>query len=420
MLRTTGRRPTRPGPTGANLVRAGLIRAGSALFAVALTACLTTPSIADTGFVNWINGFESVAAKSGVSRNVYRAAFQGITEPDPEVLEKARYQPEFQAKVWDYLDNRVNEEQVAKGRQMRAQYKSVLDRIEQRYGVNRDILLAIWSMETNYGQILTRTDVMRNLPRSLATLAYLDKSRAKFARTQLIAALKIVQKGDIKPNELISSWAGAMGHTQFIPTSYLAYAADMDGDGHANIWESVPDALATAANLLRKNGWQTGKTWGYEVVAPGKSASGRRSLGQWQSLGFKRPSGAGFASPGDNANLLQPAGSSGPAFLMTKNFYVLKNYNNADKYALAVGLLADQIGGYAGLYQDWPRGYKPLSMAERYELQKHLASRGLYDGKIDGKIGSGSTSAIMSMQGKAGLAQDGNASKALLDFLRKN
>ena len=425
MLRTTGRRlmrlgSTRARPTSAVFSRARLIRAGSALFAVALTACVTTPTLADTGFVNWINSFENVAAKSGVSHSVYRAAFNGITEPDPEVLEKARYQPEFQAKVWDYLDNRVNEEQVTKGRQMRAQYKSVLDRIEQRYGVDRDILLAIWSMETNYGQILTRTDVMRNLPRSLATLAYLDKSRAKFARTQLIAALKIVQKGDIKPNELISSWAGAMGHTQFIPTSYLAYGVDMDGDGHANIWESVPDALATAANLLHKNGWQTGRTWGYEVVAPGKSASGRRSLAQWQSLGFKRPSGAGFAHAGDAANLLQPAGSAGPAFLMTKNFYVLKNYNNADKYALAVGLLADQIGGYAGLYQDWPRGYKPLSMSERYELQKHLASRGLYDGKIDGKIGSGSTSAIMSLQGKAGMAQDGNASKALLDFLRKN
>ena len=425
MLRTTGRRlmrlgSTRARPTSAVFSRAGLIRAGSALFAVALTACVTTPTLADTGFMNWINSFENVAAKSGVSHSVYRAAFNGITEPDPEVLEKARYQPEFQAKVWDYLDNRVNEEQVAKGRQMRAQYKSVLDRIEQRYGVDRDILLAIWSMETNYGQILTRTDVMRNLPRSLATLAYLDNSRAKFARTQLIAALKIVQKGDIKPNELISSWAGAMGHTQFIPTSYLAYGVDMDGDGHANIWESVPDALATAANLLHKNGWQTSRTWGYEVVAPGKSASGRRSLAQWQSLGFKRPSGAGFAHAGDAANLLQPAGSAGPAFLMTKNFYVLKNYNNADKYALAVGLLADQIGGYAGLYQDWPRGYKPLSMSERYELQKHLASRGLYDGKIDGKIGSGSTSAIMSLQGKAGMAQDGNASKALLDFLRKN
>ena len=415
MFRKTGRRKMRTG-----LVAAGVRHAGSALLAAALTACLTTPTLADTGFVNWINSFESVAAKSGISRNVYRAAFDGITEPDPEVLEKARFQPEFKAKVWDYLDNRVNEEQVAKGRQMRAQYKGVLDRIEQRFGVDRDILLAIWSMETNYGQILTRTDVMRNLPRSLATLAYLDKSRAKFARTQLIAALKIVQKGDIKSNELISSWAGAMGHTQFIPTSYLAYAADMDGDGHANIWESVPDALATAANLLRKNGWQSGKTWGYEVISPGKSASGRRSLSQWQSLGFKRPSGSGFAHPGDSANLVQLAGNGGPSFLMTKNFYVLKNYNNADKYALAVGLLADQIGGYAGLFQDWPRGYKPLSMAERYELQKHLASRGLYDGKIDGKIGSGSTSAIMSLQGEAGMAKDGNASKALLDFLRKN
>nr|WP_244486766.1 lytic murein transglycosylase [Aurantimonas sp. Leaf443] len=383
-----------------------------------------SPAAADPGFTAWIANFEDVAAKSGINRSVYRAAFAGITEPDMEVIEKARFQPEFRDKVWDYMDNRVNEETVAEGQAMRARYKPWLDRIEKRFGVDEDILLAIWSMETNYGKALERPDVMRNLPRSLATLAYLDKKRAGFARQQLIAALKIVQAGHVSAKGLISSWAGAMGHTQFIPTSYLAYSADMDGDGHPNIWGSVPDALATAANLLRKNGWQSGKTWGYEVIVPpswrGKGERENRTLGAWAKLGFKRPDGQPFSSPGDRGNLYRPAGDSGPAFLLTKNFFVLKAYNNADKYALAGGLLADRIAGYRGLAMDWPRGYTPLSVAERQELQKHLTSRGLYDGKIDGKIGSGSKTAIMSLQGQAGLSPDGNASKALLDFLRGN
>ncbi|MBO0905218.1 lytic murein transglycosylase [Jiella sonneratiae] len=401
----------------------GLNRLATGFLILLMAFAGAAPARADQGFVRWIRNFEDVAAKAGVSREVYRAAFAGISEPDPEVLEKARYQPEFRDTVWDYIDNRVNEEQVAKGRAARAQLDGWLDRIEKRFGVDRDILLAIWSMETNYGQILQRSDVMRSLPRSLATLAYRDKSRASFARQQLIAALKIAQSGDIKVQELISSWAGAMGHTQFIPTSYLAYKVDMDGDGHANIWESVPDALATAANLLHRNGWQSGRTWGYEVIVPpqyrGKLERAGKSISQWASLGFRRANGRSFPDGGERANLVRPAGDDGPAFLMTKNFFVIKKYNNADKYALAVGLLGDQIGGYPGLVVDWPRGYTPLSMDERYELQKHLTRFGLYDGKIDGKIGSGSKAAIMALQQQAGMPQDGNASKALLEFLRK-
>jgi membrane-bound lytic murein transglycosylase B len=401
-----------------------MTRIGSALVAMILAVSFALPASADAGFQRWIQEFEGVAASNGISRNVYRAAFAGVTTPDPEVLAKAGYQPEFRSKVWDYIDNRVNDESIAEGRAMAVKYASWLDRIEKRFGVDRHILLAIWSVETNYGAALTREGVMKSLPRSLATLAYADKRRAKFARQQLIAALKIVQAGHVAPNKLTSSWAGAMGHTQFIPTSYQAYAADMDGDGHANIWESVPDALATAANLLRKNGWQTGKTWGYEVNVPaqhrGQYERDNRTLSQWQGMGFQRPSGTGFAYPSDRANLVRLAGDDGPAFLMAKNFFVLKNYNNADTYALAVGLLADSIAGYGGPQRDWPRGYTPLSTQERYELQQHLASRGLYEGKIDGKIGDGSKSAIMALQSRAGMAQDGNASKALLDFLRQN
>ncbi|MEN3792886.1 lytic murein transglycosylase [Fulvimarina sp. MAC3] len=398
---------------------------GAACALAVATSLMPASANADQGFRNWIQSFENTAAQNGVRRDVYRSAFAGVTEPDPDVLEKARYQPEFRATVWDYIDNRVNEMQVRTGQAYRRQLSSWLDRIEGRYGVDRDILLAIWSMETNYGEILKRDDVMKSLPRSLATLAYLDKRRAKFAREQLIAALKIVQDGHVSPTNLKSSWAGAMGHTQFIPTSYRAYASDIDGDGHPNIWGSVPDALATAANLLRKNGWQSGKTWGYEVRVPAQYRGGKlerdnRTIRQWASLGFTRADGRPLPNIGDRANLIRLAGDNGPAFLMMKNFFVLKSYNNADKYALAVGMLGDQIGGYSGLVQDWPRGYTPLSMDERFELQKRLAAMGLYDGKIDGKIGSGSKGAITAIQNRAGMPADGNPSKAVLNYLRQN
>ncbi|WP_102961187.1 lytic murein transglycosylase [Mangrovicella endophytica] len=406
------------------------IRAKAAALACALSLTLagslasTGVAHADAGFRNWIAGFEKTAVAAGISRSVYRAAFAGVSDPDPEVIQKAQFQPEFKDKIWDYLDNRVNEDSIAEGQRMRTKWKPWLDRIEKRFGVDRDILLAIWSMETNYGKILERKDVMRSLPRSLATLAYLDDRRAKFARQQLIAALKIVQAGHVDVDGLTSSWAGAMGHTQFIPTSYLHYAADMDGDGHANIWASVPDALATAANLLRKNGWQSGRTWGYEVSVPAglgsRAERTSKTMAEWRKLGFTRVNGRDFPSSSERATLIRPSGSNGPAFLMTKNFFVIKAYNNADKYALAVGHLADRIGGYGPLAQDWPRGYTPLSMDERYELQQRLTHHGLYDGKIDGKIGSSSKTAIMAYQERAGIERDGNASKALLDFLRKN
>ncbi|TKB28923.1 MAG: lytic murein transglycosylase, partial [Mesorhizobium sp.] len=191
------------------------------------------------------------------------------------------------------------------GQQMARKWKPWLDRIEARYGVDRYILLAIWSMESNYGETLKRDDIMRNVVRSLATLGYADPKRAKFARTQLIAALKILQTGDIDESHLSGSWAGAMGHTQFIPTSYQSYAVDMDGNGKRDIWNSIPDALATAANLLRKNGWQAGKTWGYEVSLPDgkKLPGGSKSLSQWQALGVTRANGKPFKNGADKATL---------------------------------------------------------------------------------------------------------------------
>jgi membrane-bound lytic murein transglycosylase B len=275
-------------------------------------------------------------------------------------------------------------------------------------------------MESNYGEILTNDKVMRNVVRSLATLAYADKRRAKFARTQLISALKILQRGDIDVHHLTGSWAGAMGHTQFIPTSYEAYAVDADGNGRRDIWNSVPDALATAANLLRQNGWQSGRTWGYEVSLPAgrKFPAGSMSLSKWASIGVTRTNGKPFPRGGDKAELKVPDGRAGPAFLMTKNFFVLKRYNNADKYALAVGLLADQIAGHGGLERDWNRPFTRLSFAETQELQERLTVHGYYDGKIDGKIGQGSREAIKAFQAQVGLDQTGHPSLEVLNVLR--
>lgn len=404
------------------LARTTLRRCAMALLALTLAAAVPSgAALADAGFQRWVSEFRSIAARNGVSGRTFDRAFAGVTAPDPEVLEKARYQPEFKAPVWQYFDNRVHEEAVATGRQLARQWKPWLDRIERQYGVDRSVLLAIWSMETNYGAALENDKIMRSVVRSLATLAYADRRRAKFARQQLLSALKILERGEIGVHHLTGSWAGAMGHTQFIPTSYEAYAVDFDGDGRRDIWSSVPDALATAANLLRRNGWRSGETWGYEVVLPGgrKFPAGTMSLSRWAQIGVVRVNGRGFPRPGDSAELKVPDGRAGPAFLVTKNFFVLKRYNNADTYALAVGLLADQIAGHGGLVRDWNRPFERLTFAETQELQRRLLALGYYDGKIDGKIGQGSRGAIKAFQQRVGLAQDGHPSKEVLRQLRR-
>lgn len=400
----------------------GRLIAAKLLIVAFLTSILTGPAMADAGFQRWIADFRNVAIQNGISGATYDRAFRGITAPDPEVLEKARYQPEFRAEAWEYFDNRVQEKAIQTGRQLAQQWKPWLNRIERQFGVDRHVLLAIWSIESNYGAALENPRIMRSLPRSLATLAYADRKRAKFARSQLLAALKILQRGDIPEDQLTSSWAGAVGHTQFIPTSYQAYAVDMDGDGRRDIWNSVPDALATAANLLRKNGWRTGETWGYEVVLPGgrKFPAGTMSLSRWASIGVVRANGKPFPRPSDSAELKVPDGRAGPAFLMVKNFFVIKRYNNSDKYALAVGLLADRIAGYGDLVHDWNRPFERLSYGETEELQKRLGALGYYDGPIDGKIGSGSRSAIKQFQSRMGLSPDGHPSKEVLRKLRGN
>ena len=365
-------------------------RAVTALL-IALCMPLCAGAEVDQGFQSWIRSFRAEAVAQGVRPDIYDRAFRDVTMQDAAVLEKAHYQPEFRAEAWEYMDNRVQERSINTGREMLRQYSDVLQTIEQRSGVSRFVLLAIWSMESGYGAALKKPDGLHYIPRALATLAYADAKRTKFARSQLIAALKILQRGDVSQQNLLGSWAGAMGHTQFIPTSYLAYAVDGDGDGKSDIWQSVPDALATAAQLLKKNGWQSGARWGYEVLR---------------------------ASDAHGDQVLALQGDKGPMFALQKNFSVVKRYNNADKYALAVLLLADRIAGKPAPQRDWVRPYTPLAMTEKEELQRLLAAKGFYSGVVDGLIGDESRKAIMRFQASRGIAQTGYPSKEVLLALR--
>ncbi len=377
---------------------------------------------ANADFQKWIADFYSTAAKSGIERSTYDKAFAGVTTPDADVIRKANYQPEFTSKIWDYLDARVNRLSINNGLRMAEQHADTLKAIEEKLGVDAATLLSIWSVESNYGAALERTSRLHYLPRSLATLAYADDRRRKFARTQLIAALKILQSGDITTSDLMGSWAGAMGHTQFIPTSYQAYAIDMDEDGARDIWNSIPDALATAANLLKENGWRSGETWGYEVKLPANGLQYEdqtKTLAEWEKLGFIRPEGKTFPRPEKKAVLNMMTGSDSPAFLMTRNFFVIKRYNNSDFYALTVGVLADRLAGREGLIQPWARPADSLTIEEKFELQERLTEKGYYNSEIDGILGRGTRQAIRAFQTDNHLTVDGQPTKDLLEALRE-
>ena len=372
-------------------------------------------------FTEFLEEFYTTAAADGISRSTYDQAFAGISEPDKKVLKKAAYQAEFTTKIWDYLDARVNPLSVVDGRIMAGVYGKTLADVEKRFGVEAPVILAIWSMETSYGAALLRTSRLHYVPQALATIAYADKRRQKFGRSQLLATLKIVQAGDVELDQLMGSWAGAMGHTQFIPTSFIAYGVDFDGDGRRDIWHSIPDALATAANLLYKNKWRTGSTWGYEVKVPAGGAQMKgetKSLGEWQKIGFKRPSGDSFTAPTDQAELKMIGGDDGPGFLLLKNFFVLKRYNNSDFYALAVGLLADKLAGKPGMVQQWPRPAGALSATQKFELQELLSKKGFYAGAIDGRIGPNTKISIKAFEKSIGLTPTGEPSQDLLKALQ--
>lgn len=377
---------------------------------------------ADVKFINWIDNFYATAAKAGITRQTYIKVFENIKAPDPRILKRANFQPEFKTKIWDYIDGHVNPYSINAGFVKKSEHQSVLQALEKHFGIDQHILLAIWSMETNYGELLNYKDKLFNAPHALATLAYADRKRATFARQQLVAALQIIQNGNVTPRDMYGSWAGALGQTQFIPTSYQLYAVDADGDGKKDIWRSVPDALATAANLLVKSGWRPGLTWGHETIGPNNAYQYReqtKTLGQWQKLGFKPAKGQRFPNAGERAELKFLAGPNGPAFLLKRNFFVIKKYNNANSYALSVGLLADRLAGGQKMAQRWPRPSGALNVDEKVELQKGLASLGLYRAEFDGNIGSGSRAAIAEFQRRNGMVVDEKASQKLLEAVKR-
>lgn len=373
---------------------------------------------ADEAFSQWLERFRADAAAQGISQRTLDRALDGLT-PDPEILRANENQAEFVKPIWEYLGSAVSSARVRKGRAMLSRYAEQFAAIEAKYGVDRHYLAAIWGMETSYGSFTGNKSVIR----SLATLAYKGE-RQSFGRTQLLAALRILDNGDIDVANMEGSWAGAMGHTQFIPTTYLEYAVDFTGDGTRDIWRAISDALASTANFLSQKGWNTGETWGYEVILPDKFdyalADGRtrHALSEWAKFGIKRPGGKPFPRPSDPAKLIVPAGADGPAFLMINNFDVIKRYNNATAYALAVGHLADRLMGYGPIEQSWPTDAEPLARSEREELQQLLADMGFLDGKIDGIIGPTTKSAVRAFQRSRDMVPDGFATKQLLETMR--
>ena len=358
------------------------------------------------------------AEARGVSRNAFEASFAGY-RPLPQVMELTRKQPEFASLASDYIAKRVTDAQAGKGQAMRREWNQTLSGAAQRYGVQPEIVLAIWGMETNFGGFMGGNNTIH----ALATLTE-GGYRAPFFREELLTALRIVSDGHVSPRNMVGSWAGAMGHTQFMPTSFMSYAVDFNGDGRKDIWNSVPDALGSTANYLKSFGWRPGETWGYEVRLPQNFNFGaarqleRAPLSQWQSMGVARVSGKPFPRATDSGRLYLPAGAAGPAFLLLPNFEVIKRYNNSDSYALAVGHLADRILGGGSFATPWPRDYA-LNKNQRAELQALLGRAGFDVGTPDGVVGPKTRAAVLAYQARAGLPVDGYISGRLLETLKR-
>ncbi|MCF1709499.1 lytic murein transglycosylase [Tabrizicola sp. J26] len=366
----------------------------------------------------WVAAFRPRAEARGISAATYDRAFAhgGYM---PEVIEKANNQTEFKRSLQDYLAITASDEKVANGKAALARYRGLIDSISATYGVEPEVIVAVWGVESNFG---TRTG---NIPvvGALSTLVY-SGYRADFFEDQLIAALKIVQNGDVTPERMTGSWAGAMGQTQFIPTTYLAYAVDYDGDGRRDIWAADPtDALASTAAYLQKSGWRKGQPWGVEVTLPAgfdTSVAGRgkgRSTSAWAAMGVRDMNGRVVPDYGP-ASLLLPAGSSGPAFLIFNNFNAIARYNNAVNYVIGVGHLSDRIAGGPAIQGNFPPDAQGLTLADRQEIQRRLTAAGYDTQGTDGVIGKKSEQAIRDYQAAHGMAVTGVATQELLQALR--
>ncbi|WP_404296178.1 lytic murein transglycosylase [Halomonas sp.] len=381
---------------------------------IAATAVPASPA----DFDGWLAQFRREARREGISEATLAGALDGVRYL-PGVIELDRSQPEFVRPIWQYLDSAVSTQRVTQGRDKLAEHRDTARRMQDRYGVPAEVIVAIWGIESNYGGNFGSFSTLE----SLATLAY-DGRRRDFARGELLAALRIIETGDIAPQRMIGSWAGAMGHTQFIPSSFEAYAVDGDGDGRRDIWGSIPDVMASTANYLARANWRAGEPWGVEVAVPDgfdyaqAELATRRSAREWAELGV-RPIGGGSLPAFDAASVIVPAGARGPSFLVGPNYRSILRYNNATSYALAVGTLANEIAGRGGILAGWPRDEQPLSRAQVREMQRSLNARGFEVGTPDGIMGPNTRRGLRAYQRSIGTAPDGFATLSLLERLTR-
>ena len=401
--------------------RSAVVKARSALrpppssFALALLLALSTSACA-ADFKACVKSLRSEAAAKGITAQTFDKAMAGI-EPDKGVIDSMGNQPEFTTPIWDYLAALVDEQRVTDGKAKLAELAKVLAGVEQKFGVGRHTLIALWGVETDFGRNMGK----RPLVRSLATVSCFGE-RQKYFRAELMATLRILQSGDVPPEHLAGSWSGAFGHTQFMPTTFLRLAVDFDGDGRRDIVGSIPDALASSANYLKDAGWASGQPWGYEVRLPAKYSgpSGRRdrrALAQWNKLGIRQLDGTALTGP-DRAALILPAGAGGPAFIVFQNYDAIFSYNAAESYAIAIAHLSDRLRGGGPIKAAWPTDDPGLSRAERREVQQLLVERGYDIGEPDGIIGQRTRDAIKAFQASAGLPTDGRAGGRVFNALK--
>ncbi|NNK15498.1 MAG: lytic murein transglycosylase, partial [Sulfitobacter sp.] len=370
---------------------------------------------ADKGLTDWVEGFRARALAKGIEARIFDQAM-GQATYDSEIIKRDRNQAEFTKTIWDYLDTAVSDLRIENGRKALAQWDSTLSRIEARYGVEKEVIVAVWGLESAYGTFRGNIDIIN----ALTTLAY-DARRADFFENELVQALRILQSGDTAPSQLTGSWAGAMGHTQFMPSSFQTHAVDFNGDGKRNIWEDDPtDALASTGAYLSHFNWTKGQPWGVEVRLPDGfdfTRADREDLrlpSAWAAMGVKPVNGA-FDDAHGAASILLPGGAEGAAFMIFSNFAVLEKYNTADAYVIGVGHLSDRISGGPAIEHSWPRRLRALTKDERIELQKRLTAAGFDTVKIDAKMGPLTINAVRRFQLANGLLPDGYPSLAVLE-----
>ncbi len=395
-------------------------RWGVAMAALAVVLTASLPSYGQTNdFSTWLDGVKRDARTAGISQATIDSALTGL-EPIARVVELDRKQPEFTQTFWSYLDKSVTTGRIERARRLLAENRPLLDRVHARYGVQPRFLVAFWGLESNFGEHTGGYSVIQ----ALATLAF-DARRAAFFRAQLMDALKIIDEGNIAAADMRGSWAGAMGQLQFIPTTFVSYAVDFDGDGRRDIWRNLPDVFASAANFLGRVGWRGDETWGREVRLPADfdwdvaSLKIRKPLAEWQRLGIRRADGADLPTADISGAIIVPMGHNGPAFLVYRNFDAILTWNRSILYAVAVGHLADRIAGLGPLSAKRPTGERPLKRVEVEEIQTLLATLGFNPGDADGIAGSQTRVALKAFQRQANLVADGYPSVKALEGLRR-